>query len=507
MKNFLKYGMLSLVSFTVLNISCTKLYTAPESDITAENYPNSPQDFVFLSGPAYTVLRDYFWFHHNLAEATTDEMLVPTRGGDWGDGGVWQDMHKHTWTPSLNNLNDDWNWGFGAIAQTNNIISTFKRAADLPGKTQTLGELRAIRAFYYFCMMDHFGSIPIVNEDETSVSPENKPSAEVFNFIENELLEVRDDLSTSVNASTYGRPTRYFASMLLAKMYLNSAVYTGTPMYNDAIASLNDIISSGKYNLEPDPLSVFLPSNGPADREPIFSIPYDANLATSVWPASIQVRTLHAESKKTFSLPSNPWNGFVTLANFYDSYNTGDTRKKQWLEGPQFEADGVTPLYEGNIPLVFNKNLGPDFNQTSSPQGRSAGVRNIKYFPDPKMNGVHSNNDFVVFRLADAYLMKAEAELRLTGNVEGTTLSLVNQIRARANQPSYNSLTLDELYLERGRELAWEGWRRNDMIRFGRWEDAFGYKQANPSEIHKRVFPIPAQQIASNKNLTQNTGY
>jgi len=220
-----------------------------------------------------------------------------------------------------------------------------------------------------------------------------------------EMLEIFVDITQRKQAEETLRKN----IALQTKMVSNIAVYTATPMYNDEVAHLNDIISSGKYNLEPDPLSECLPSNGPADREPIFSIPYDANLATSVWPASIQVRTLHAESKKTFSLPSNPWNGFVTLANFYDSYNTGDTRKKQWLEGPQFEADGVTPLYEGNIPLVFNKNLGPDFNQTSSPQGRSAGVRNIKYFPDPKMNGVHSNNDFVVFRLADAYLMKAEA--------------------------------------------------------------------------------------------------
>ncbi len=487
--------------------SCTKLYTEPVSDITAENYPKTPQDFIFLSGPAYTGLRDYFWFHTNLAEATTDEMLVPTRGGDWGDGGVWKDMHYHTWSSALGNLNDDWNWGFGAIAQTNNIISTFKKSGDAPGKMQTLAELRAIRAFYYFCMMDHFGNIPIVNEDNTDVAPANKPRSEVFAFLTSELNSITNDLSTDVNASTYGRPTRYFAYMLLAKLYLNAEIYINSAKYTEAIDVLDDIITAGKYSIAPDPFTMFLPTNGPQDNEPIFSIPYDANLATSAWPASYAMRTLHAQSRKTFNLPTDPWNGFITLASFYDSYNSTDVRKKQWLEGPQFEADGVTPLMEGSIPLVFDKNLNSNFDQTASPQGRSAGVRNIKYFPDPKMNGVHVNNDFVVFRLADVYLMKAEAELKNAGAVSSSTLDLVNQIRTRANQAIYTSLTLTELYKERGRELSWEGWRRNDMIRFGHWEDAFGYKVANPAETFKRIFPIPNPQLASNKNITQNSGY
>lgn len=489
---------------------CTKLDTPPESQLTSDNFPKKPEDFIALTGPAYTSFRAYPSGFFNLQEASTDELVVPTRGGDWEDGGNWRNLHYHTWTKDLGPLNDGWNWGFGGIATCNQIINLLNAAGDVEGKTQALAEVRVMRAMYYYCMMDAFGNIPIIDETSQDPHPPTKPRADVFNFIETDLTTALPDLSDDVSQATYGRPTKYVANMLLAKLYLNAEVYTGAPKWTEADNALQEIISSAKFSLELDPLSMFRPDNGPQIKEAIFSIPYDANRATG--GMDFQMRTLHYLNQLTYNLPAQPWNGFCTLANFYDSYADADKRKTQWLIGQQYSSTGA-PLADGGYSIVFTKDFPkPDFNQGSDGPGRAAGVRNVKYYPDSKSNGANMNNDYIVFRYADVILMKAEVELRKNGAVSSATLQLVNDIRRRAfNDDSHaytvGTLTLDELYKERGRELSWEGFRRTDMIRFGHWEDAFGFKPANPGETYKRIFPIPGPAMSANPNLAQNPGY
>jgi hypothetical protein len=493
--------------------SCTKLDTPPQSELTEDLFPKTPSDFISLTGPVYTALRAYPENVWNLQESGTDEMTAPTRGSDWGDGGKWRNMHYHTFNPNIDLMNNAWTWGFGGIATVNNIISIVRGTPVTPARDLSLAELQTMRAFYYFFMMDMYGNVPIIMDSTKSASPRTRPRTEVWNFIVSDLTTALPLLSTKVDQSTYGRPTKYLAQMLLAKLYVNASVYIGMPKLNEADDVLTDLMKSGKYSLEGNALSMFRPDNGPQVTEAIFSIPFDATLATGA--NHFATRTLHGANRATFNLPYDPWNGFCTLANFYDSYATTDSRSNQWLIGPQKSATG-DQLMDGNFPVSFTKTLArPDpadvFNVGGDGPGRSSGVRNVKYYPDSKANSSTrtQNNDYIIFRLSDAVLMKAEVELRKGTPVSSATLTEVNRIRSRAGVAPYTSATLDmnELYNERGREFSWEAWRRNDMIRFGHWEDAFGFNPGTPGQTHKRIFPIPSSQLAINSGLAQNTGY
>ncbi|MEJ7739645.1 MAG: RagB/SusD family nutrient uptake outer membrane protein [Chitinophagaceae bacterium] len=500
----------AVISFLSL-FSCTKLDTPPQSELTEDLFPKTSSDFVYLTGPVYTSLRAYPENIWNPQESATDEMTAPTRGSDWGDGGKWRNMHYHTFNPNIDLFGAAWTWGFGGIATTNGIISIVKGTPASPERDLTIAELQTMRSFYYFILMDMFGNIPIILDTTRNAAPPTRPRTEVWNFIVSDLTSALPFLSTNVNQSTYGRPTKYLAEIILAKMYLNAPVYIGSAKLDEADAVLNDIITSGKYALEGNPLTMFRPENGPAVTEAIFSIPYDATIATGA--NHFSTRTLHPRNRQTYNLPYDPWNGFCTLANFYDSYSASDNRANQWLIGPQRSAAG-NQLFDGNYPVNFTKALAqPDpsdvFNVGGDGPGRSSGVRNIKYFPDSKANSSTrtANNDYLVFRFSDAVLMKAEVELRKGGTVSSATLGRVNTIRSRAGVSPYAILDLDELYNERGREFSWESWRRNDMIRFGHWEDAFGFNPGTAGQTHKRIFPIPSGQLAINPGLRQNPGY
>lgn len=505
MNKMLKYGFTAMaMTSAVCLTSCTKLDEKVYSELTPDNFPTTPAQFVALSGPAYTPMRNYPDRFFNLSETTTDELIVPTRGGDWADGGNWKNMHYHDWTPTHSFFNDTWGWLYGGIANCNRIIETITAAGDLPGKAQTLAEVKTQRAFYYFLLMDLFGNVPIVTEFANAPeAPSQSTRPELFQFIVDEVTSALPDLSRENNVSTYGRPNAWMAHTMLGKMYLNAEVYIGSAKYTEAENELDSVINSGKFELAGDYLSMFKPDNGPSVKEAIFAVPFDAQKAAA--DMNFQMRTLHYKSRFTFDLPADPWNGFCTLANFYNTFNDpNDQRNRIWLEGPQFASNG-TPLIDNNAQINFTKNLGPDFNQGGTDFGRSSGVRNVKYYPDSKANGGNMNNDFLVFRFADVWLMKAEVILRKGGSADDA-LQIVNTIRTSRNAAALNAITLEGMYDERGRELAWEGWRRNDMIRFGKWETSFGYNPGGQPAT-RRLFPIPAPRIGANPNLQQNPGY
>ena len=506
-----KSGVIGVVTGMLVFFSCTKLDTPPQSELTEDLFPKTPADFVYLTGPVYTAMRAYPENIWNPQEAASDEMIAPTRGSDWGDGGKWKNMHYHTFNSNIDLFNAAWTWGFGGIATTNGIISIVKATPASTDRDLTLAELQTMRSFYYFLMMDMYGNIPIIVDTTKNAAPPTRPRAEVWNFIVADLTASLPLLSTNVDQSTYGRPTKYLADMILAKLYLNAPVYIGTTKLNEADAVLNDIIQSGKYSLEGSSLAMFKPDNGPQITEAIFAIPFDATVATGA--NHFPTRTLNPANRSTYNLPYDPWNGFCTLASFYDSYAATDSRAGQWLIGPQKSATGEQVIDQG-YPVSFTKIFTkPDpadvFNVGGDGPGRSSGVRNVKYYPDSKSNSSTrtQNNDYLVFRLSDAVLMKAEVELRKGGPISSATLTLVNRIRSRAGVAAYALLDLNELYIERGRELSWEGWRRNDMIRFGHWEDAFGFNPGTSGQTYKRLFPIPSSQLAINSGLAQNSGY
>jgi hypothetical protein len=351
--------------------------------------------------------------------------------------------------------------------------------------------------------MDLYGSVPIITEDTPPGNPPQNTRVEVFTFVEKDIKEALPDLRDGKGGAFYARFTKGAANALLAKLYLNAEVYTGTPRWADAITAADAVINSPVgYGLNPDYFANFAVNNAGNSstyNENLFVIAYDKNLATGM---DMQMRTLHYAQGVVFGLSVNPWNGFATRAEFYNSYADNDRRKAMWLAGEQRDNSGNVIRYTDavdnvNKPLVFT----PEISSLERAL-QNEGVRNVKYEVQRNNSNRYQDNDYVVIRFADVLLMKAEALLR-TGDASG--LPLVNQVRARAGLPAFDALTLDNLLAERGRELAWEMWRRNDLIRFGRFEDPWQFK--TNSQPFRRLFPIPAQQLSNNPNLKQNPGY
>lgn len=489
--------------------SCTKLDVDVESQLTSENFPVTPDAFVAATGTVYQKFNSGFgvdiW---RMYELTSEEVIITARNGGYYDQGRYQTLHKHNWLPDHPIIQSAWQWGYAGISDCNRVLSILEKSINSPTKTQFLNEIRAMRALYYFYVMDMFGNVPITSFG-TSESPKQSTRAEVFNYIEKELLAISEGLSAPATVTTeyYGRPTKWMAYALLQKLYMNAEQYIGKPMYAESIVYADKIMASSMA-LVSDYNTLFSPTNA-ANSETIFAAIYDANYS----PGNAITRfTLHSTLRAKYNLPFSPSNAQCTLKEFYDTFNlAGDVRNANWLAGKQFLADGTTAIMNGSAQLNFTPEIVLTNVETmdvgAEVGGVSRGVRSIKFYPDPNTNSGtrFQNNDMPIFRLADVYLLKAEALLR-TGGSATEAVNLVNRVRTRVKAPQVSSLTLDDILDERGRELAWEGWRRNDLIRFGKYQGKWGFK-AGAEGSFRDIFPIPATELVLNKNLKQNTGY
>ncbi len=472
--------------------ACTDLSETTYDVIpTSGSFGSTSAQQAALIGPLYNGLGDYYANMTNL-NTVTDEQIVPTRGGDWKDGDNWKRLYTHTWDPVTDNgqFNGPWTWCYNNITSINQQLGT---ATDAGLKA----ELRALRAFFHYQAMDLFGNV-IISDAVGSTTPAQTTRAQVFAFVEKELLAVYPDLSNVTGGAYYGRMNKYVADMILAKLYLNAQVYTGTPRWADAITRCTNLISSGKFQLPSDYFSNFVVQNQNSP-EIILATPFDKSKRGGFHP---QMQTLHYLNQLTYNIGTAPWNGFAAVTEFYNSFDDKDIRKKQWIVGQQYKADG-TPLTDDGVPLVYRPEI-ESFAFDAGANGRLAGARTQKYEIQRNNSFTEQDNDFVVYRLADVYLMRAEANLRL-GNT-AAAITDANVVRTRTGLPSYTSLTLTELLAERGRELAWEYHRRQDMIRFGVFGAAKRFKPAD-SDNHWELYPIPRDQLALNPNLKQNPGY
>jgi starch-binding outer membrane protein, SusD/RagB family len=479
--------------------SCTNLDEQVFGVVPKEGFGNTPGQLAALLGPAYSNLRGYAWHMHN-AEVTTDVGLVPTRGKDWYDGGNWLNYNRHTWTTTHGPINDMWGFLYeGGINTINQLIP------QVAGNTNAIAELRAVRAFYYFLAMDYFGNVPLITESTTGTTT-TTPRAQVYAFIEKELTESLPNLSDVIGGSNYGRINKLTAQAILAKLYLNAGVYKGAPEWQKTVDACNAVISSGKYKLEPVYLSNFAVKNE-TSGENIWAIPFDRFQAGGM---NIAYRTLHYQSQSTYNLSGQPWNGFCTIADFYNSFSSNDVRRNMFISGVQLGADGKPLKDDNGRDLDFNPTMTKDEMTSSDPEFQGAGVRLGKYEIQRANTVPDQDNDWAMFRLADIHLMRGEALFRL-GNVTGG-LADFNAVRARAGVPAWTAaqMTPDNMLAERGRELAWEAWRRNDLIRFGEYNKVGGrftsrfMKEASAKTL---LFPIPQQRRDSNPGLSQNPGY
>jgi hypothetical protein len=500
------------------NQSCTNLEEEVFDRLTEDNFPRTSEEFIAALGAAYTSL--YGFAGHNgyfsLQEVSSDEVLIPQRGGDWFDGGQWLRVHRHEYNAQEESINTGWNFLFGGVANCNRLIELFEGLVAEGSVAQAeadgfIAELKVLRALYYFWLMDAYGSVPIVTAFASAdAAPANKERAEVYAFIESELNANVPKLDRAKNSATYARINYWTGKAIQAKLYLNAEVYTGTAKWAEAGAAADEIINSGLYSLESDYFDNFSAEND-GSSENIYVIPYDEVNARGF---NLAQMTLHYSSQASFNLQQQPWNGYCAVTEFYNKYEAGDLRRNgpaargygNFLAGPQFNADGTRAEDSGaetadpdGKPLTFT----PEINEHFPNCLRQAGARIGKFeYEDGATPDL--NNDFPLFRYADILLTKAEVLHRQGQSGQG--LILVNQIRNRAGVASLAALTDQDLLDERGREMFYEGWRRQDLIRFGKYSDIRQFKPT-VTPAFRNVFPIPQNQINANPSLNQNPGY
>ncbi len=527
------YIFLSILAAALSFSACRKLDVPVESQYVKGNFPVTSNDYTALLGTMYSNLAsNYAIPYWRMQELTTDEAILPARDGNFDDGGQYRQMHYHTWTFDHPYVNAIWQWGFGGgINNCNFVLSVLATSKlDTVTKTAYSNEIRAMRALYYFFMMDTYGNVPLITSYPVTTLPATQPQAKIYAFIESELKAIAQQLpsktsSLATNITQYGRPTKAMAFALLAKLYMNSEIYIGTPRYSDVVAMADSIQNNKNYSLDAKFRDIFLPNNGPQINETIFAVPYDQQIAGNQFTRF----GFYYYLVNAYGFNVGESIAMSTTPEFYARFNIpGDFRTKTWLVGPQFVPDGNggftnTAVYYPNTqtqivitaPLILVPPKPMDVGNTIASQAE--GVRSIKYYPDPttiqatRLNG----NDVPVFRLADIYLMKAESILRgaaptAVNGVMQTPDYLVNLLRTRAGAQTTNGVTLDTVLNERARELSWEGWRRDDLLRYGQYEVEYPL----PNDVlsmdkgaFRRLFPIPINELKLNPNLVQNPGY
>ena len=436
------------------------------------------------------------WGGHNslwsMHEVASDEMAITHKGADWEDGGQWLRTHRHEYNANEQAVGNGWNYCYSAVGDINLLIQ------QNPNVTALVAELKVLRALIYLWLIDAYGNVPIIVETDTDPTPPTRSRADVYAFIESSVLDNVALLSTDNTKTTLNQ---WSARAILAKLYLNAEVYTGTAQWAAAETQIDLIINGGVFSLENNFFSNFS-TNNEGSSENILTLPYDENNAGGF---NIAQMTGHYETQATFNLQDSPWNGYASLEEFYNAYDNNDARRLGFLAGPQFAADG-TPLVDGNAepndPDGPGLNFTPEINELAPNSLRQAGVRVAKF---EYRSGATPNlsNDFPIFRYGDILLMKAEAQWR-QGNTAGA-LTYVNQLRSRAGAANLATLDADILLAERGREMFAEGYRRSDLIRFGAYNSPWWEKAA--SDPSKNIFPIPQGQLDANADLVQNPGY
>lgn len=463
---------------------------------------------------------------------TTDEAMNPIRGGDWYDGGLWQNLYQHTWGDDDTYLYNIWKYLYKVIVLTNQSLAVIGQNSNLLTASQRQSfeaEVRAVRAMFYYYAMDMYGRIPLLTTSDVSIADVSQSQRSIVSrYIVDELQAVAPYLPnehSNLEGDYYGRITQPVVYFLLAKLSLNAEVYTddnwtdssrpnGASIYFTVDGNqlnawqtcqyyCNKITQAG-YTLAANYADNFAVHNENSP-ENIFTIPMDKNFYAAEYHYIF--RSLHYKHGGAYSRASE--NGTSATLSTVRAFGYGtdnvDSRFYANFYADTVYVDGQKVMLDSGEPLVYRP-LEVQMNLTYSKYIQTAGARVAKYEIDRAAyaDGKLPSNDIVVFRYADVVLMKAEAKVR---NGEDGSAEF-NAIRERAGMP-LREATLDNLLAERRLELMWEGWRRQDLVRFGRFHTA--YDQRTPVDGEQNgyttVFPIPQKTLDLNDNLTQNPGY
>jgi|SRR3954470_17903600 len=547
-KAALRFGLraLSLVPVFFVGETCTNLTEVPHDALTPTTAFHTDQEILAGVAGVYAQMRraEDNGHYATVQELSTDVLVVPTRGSDWYDNGQWLDIHKQTWSPNssgaLGFLTGSWNDLFSGVAKANLMIDVVSKTG-AANKDSVVAEVRTLRAWYTYMLQDLFGGVPLVTTTELkSVARSTRP--EVFAFLEKELTEAQANLPVKWPSASYGRVTKGVANAILASMYINAGVFNkacgpaacsaiNPSAYNScsgvavtggkdacqaAIDAANAVINSSgtggaTYQLNSNWFKNFTIDNK-SSPENIFVVVH-SNSPQAIG-GDFPMRTLHYNQLSTGD--GGPWNGWATTAEVYNQFPASDDRQKMWLQGQGYSFEtGLAVNDRNGNPLNFTISI-PDLNKANE----SNGVRFNKSPPQaspPK--GSAQPNDYTWFRLAEMYLIRAEAENELGQTAAALAdLNLIHQKhQPTAIAAGTKQAIRDAIYTERLLEFAGEGKRRTDMIRFGTflsWTEnsANGICGATPAAscpraAYRVVFPISVNALGSNPLLVQNNGY
>ena len=505
--------------------SATQLYL--NTVATLYNYIGGSKEGDGLQGTGRGV--------YDLQTFGSDEAMIPTRGGDWYDGGIWEDMYMHSWDAGHEILNNSWLYLYKVITLCNHSLEQLEAHQSLLSKEKYASykaEVRALRAIYYWYLLDLFARVPIITSTAESMKEiQQSNRSEVFGFVVAELQEALPDLKYANSVSPgdyYGRVTHSVALFVLAKLMLNAEIYADDNWTDDTYLdgkkllfkidnkTLNaweatihycNLLDLSGFSLEDLYINNFLVRNE-YSKENIWVIPLDKDLYRT--QQQNLVRSLHYRHAAAYGFVGENGTSATKYVLKVFEYNTPtEDQRFEWC----YWAGQIRDLNYNIItdrtgqPLIYypwevKKDLsGGQYVET-------AGARMKKYEIDKNttLDGKLMDNDIVLFRFADVLLMRAEAKLR-NGEDGHKDFFLV---RDRVKMPD-RELTLKNLYDERLMELCWEGWRRQDMIRFRQYKSLYTGDDIDPvideSDGHTTVFPIPGNVLIFNDNLKQNPGY
>lgn len=457
-------------------------------------------DFNGAMTGTYDWLRLYTDSYYNLSEISSDEMIVPPGTSSDADFALIE-LHRHTWTPNNSVIAKFWIDAYTGVQTANLALFINDELENVTIPAEALAEARGLRAFYYFQLLDILGNVQLVTEkSEINVVPPQVTRKELFEFIESELIELTPDLEV---APTYGRFSQGTANMLLAKLYLNAEVFSGTPQWEKCRDACDAVINDGRYQLATNYDDNFKPANNESTE---LLLPAIFSLGNTGIVMDFARRSIHPGQYTPLSPTVSEFRNWATLPELYNQFDHNtDLRASAFLVGPQVSETGDPYVTSSGFPIDYSIDI-------DEAKPYLSGARVAKYLIDD--NDIFGGaNDFMIFRFADVLLTKAEAlnELGQTA----AAVDLINEVRARAfesPQPldagAFTQESLrDQILQERATELFWEGFRRQDLIRHGKFCDSWTLKNTVDDCEKRQLFPIPFNALRDNPGLVQNPGY
>lgn len=552
---FINVVLVGVLLFTSIAFSSCNdaLIEEPFGNPTTEEMLQNEENFILLVGQVYSEMKwlhDH-WGYWGLNTLSADEAMCPLRnpGAHWSDSDYWQNLSTHEWDANGKAFKNVWETCNAGAVLCNKVLAQLESKKDDLDPAlydRFVAELKVVRAYYYYTLFDCFGRIPYSESFEIAYVPQSTPE-EVWERLVSELEENTPKLPVAnvpSKAANYGRVTQGLGNALLARLYLNAESYDVSAtklatydVYNKCITACDRVIDSEVYQIEPNFFTNFA-INNENSKENIFVIVENGNAnfdyrdipGKMANKLRITMLTLHYSHQQLWGLLEKPWNGFCAPEDFISKYapedvrglcdaslGTNDTERRGWFVGPVYDKNGNIAKDENGVDVVITSKIysGADYAVPATSitdVSWNSGARLLKYEVEKNSTiNKYCENDFVLFRYADVLYMKAEAILR---GGTGSLSDLLDRadfqlIRTRANLTPYTvgTLTLEELYNERGREFAWENVRRRDMIRFGTFINSTWQFKTITGQTYRKWFPINKEILGSEPRWTQNAGY